>query len=124
VNDVESELHSAGGIDIILQVLFNGKIPDDGNQFQVVIVLVDIDVIIVVAVNKGGVGKEAAVKYMIPAECGCGIAPLDPEYICKSQYIPPEITGKIDPVVVIEFVVGLGVDIIEIKFVPVDGTVL
>src|SRR6516225_5137971 len=104
MNQIESKFKRVLRVDIILKILLQGKIPDDGNQFQVVIVLIDIDVVIIITVYKRSVGKKSAVKNVIPSESACRITPLNPEDVGERENIPPEISRQINPVVIVELI--------------------
>src|SRR5882757_640698 len=57
---------------------------------------------------------------MIPANGACGISIVDPEGIAKAQVVPAKVTGEVYPVLLIDLIVGLYIQVIEIKAVISD----
>ena len=119
----KTEIDLIIGIDIILQVLFQVEVADIRCDIDVVIVGIDTDLVAVITIDQRGIGEKPAVKDMIPAGSSGGIAIIDAKGLAESQVIPPEITGEIDPVALVDPVITFYVQVIEIKAVAVDGRV-
>src|ERR1022692_3276693 len=100
------EFERVGRVDIILQIFFKRKITYLGYKVYIVIVGIDVDDVIVIAVDEGCVGEEAAIEYMVPSGSTGGIAPLDAECIGERKHIPAEVSGKVNPVLIINFIIS------------------
>lgn len=124
MNDAEPEIEPVRPIDKILQVLFQVQVPDRGLDIDIIVIGIDPDLIIVVAVDKGRIGEEAAVEYMIPTGRTRNIPIIDTKSISESQVVPAEITREIDPVLCVERIIGLDVHVVEIEAVAVDRRIM
>ena len=120
---LESKIDFIVAVHIVLKVLFQGSIFDFGLYEQVVPVALDADIIIIVAVDEGGIGKQAAVEDMVPASGRGAVSVIDTELTADTEYIFSKITGKVYAIILIESIIGFQIQIIEIQTVFVDGRI-
>jgi hypothetical protein len=114
VGNIEPEIQFIAGADIIFQVLLEIKVPDKTNDPDVVVAGGDADIITVFAVDERGVGEQLAVEDMVPAQRARRIAIGEIETVTDAQVILAEITGEIEMIFIPQFVIGLGVEVVEI----------
>ena len=112
-------VHPAGKrvlcVRIPLHLVFEVPVPDLGEYQKVRCFSIDIDLIIIVAEDEGGVGEKPGIIYMIPAQGTGRISPVDAGEVFLAKYIPSEITRQIQPVFFAENEIDLGVQVVEIK---------
>jgi hypothetical protein len=120
---VESEVDLIIGIYKILQVFLQVQVPDMRCYIDVIVIGVDPDLVAVVAIDEGGVGKEPAVEDMVPAGGTGGITIIDAEGLAKTQVVTSKIAREIDMVLLADLIIRFYIEVIKIKAVAVDGGV-
>src|ERR1700735_4341775 len=115
IDHIKPEIDLITGIGIILEILLEMKILNKRSDTDIIIPGIDLDGIIILAVNKRSIGKQPAVENMIPPERRRRIPIIYAESISKTEIILSKIPGQIKMVFRAELVIRLGIDIIKIK---------
>jgi hypothetical protein len=110
-------MESAPGTQIPGKVRLEGQ-SGDRRIPDIFLFIVDVEIILVTAVTKGGVGKQLIAEGMIPPECAGHIIPAHPGggiagFVCLTEMIIPVKEGHVKTVVGIQFEIDLGVYIIK-----------
>jgi len=93
-----------------LEVFFDVGITDIGGKADIIVLRIDLDLITILAVDKGGIGKKPAAKHMIPPGRTGGITIIDAERISHSY--PHELSGGQRQRVVIAQAIACGPSLI------------
>ena len=94
MGNLESKIDFTAAVHIILKILFQGSIFDFGLYKQVVPVALDADIIIIVAVDEGGIRKQAAVEDMVPTDGSGTVSVIDTELPADAEYIFSKVTRE------------------------------
>ena len=78
---IESEIGSMARTGEPLQVLFQIPVPDLGEDIKITAILVDMDLIVIIAIDEGSIGEQPLVEKMVPSQRGRGIPPVDPNSV-------------------------------------------
>src|SRR5258708_5144015 len=116
VVNVDAEIELIAGIQIIIKILFEMIVGDRRRNPDIVSVTGELRIVIVVAVDQGGIGKQLVIEDMVPAEGGRRVAPVDAGAAFNVQYILSEITRQKNTIFFIQLVISFQVDIIEIQY--------
>jgi hypothetical protein len=120
--DPEIDLVAAAGI--ILEVFLEVQILDKRGHTDIVIARIDLDIVVVFAVDERGVRKKPAIEKMIPAQGGGSIAIVDAKGISETQLVLAQIGREKDTIIFSQLVIAFQIDIVEIQTVLIGGGVL
>jgi hypothetical protein len=117
VHGLKSEPYRMPVTGIIGEILFEVPVADMGIDLEIVVVVLYFHLIFVIAIDQRGIGEQLPVQNAVPSKGGRGIAPVGAERITHAQDITTKIARQINAVILIDLVIGFGVEIVEIKFV-------
>ena len=115
VNAAETKAYGITGVREILQFFFKVPIAYDGQNVCRDAAGIDADVVVVVAVYNGGIGKQFIVEDVVPAQCTRGITVTEAKEAAKAQVILPKVAGQKYAVLLAQLVIEFCVQIIKIE---------
>ncbi len=116
VDDLKSVFYRVVAVRKPLKILFQVVILDARGNLKVVGAELYGDIVVVIAVNQGCIGKKPVAEQMIPAQRSRRIAPVDTERTAaKPQNVASEIAAGKKAVAAVDLIIHLGVQVVEIQ---------
>src|SRR6185312_11355787 len=100
LDHIQPEIDLIVGIGIILQIFLEMQILYKRGDADIVIPRIDLDIIIILAINQRSIGEHPAAEDMVPSQGARDISIVDTEGIAKSQLVLSKIAGKINMVLI------------------------